>query len=146
MLLNNLFEYKDGKLYWKVRKANCVQIGQEAGGKVTHGYMGVRFDGKTFLAHRVIWEMFNGAIPDGLQIDHINEVKDDNRIENLQLVTAKQNQQRRSNSRGYSYCKAINKVRPYMAYKGTNYKLYNLGYYGTPCGAYMANRMFFINR
>ena len=144
--MNNLFEYKDGKLYWKIRKANCVQIGQEAGGKVTHGYMGVRFDGKTFLAHRVIWEMFNGKIPEGLQIDHINGIKDDNRIENLQLLSHKQNTQRSMHSRGYDKTKRINRTRPYSSKKQFNYKRYYLGSYGTACGAYMANRMFFVTR
>lgn len=32
------------------------------------------------FAHRIIWEMFNGAIPEGKEIDHINGVKSDNRI------------------------------------------------------------------
>jgi hypothetical protein len=143
--LNKYFEYKDGKLFWKTPTNKSIKVGDLCNHRNPDGYIRVGINGKQIMAHRIIWEMFNGAIPDGLQIDHINEVKDDNRIENLQLVTNKQNQQRRSNSRGYQKTKN-NRTRPYMAYKGTNYKLYNLGYYGTPCGAYMANRMFFINR
>ncbi|ODA69526.1 HNH endonuclease [Streptomyces sp. AVP053U2] len=38
-------------------------------------------------AHRVIWEHVHGAIPDGMQINHINGRKADNRIGNLELVT-----------------------------------------------------------
>lgn len=41
----------------------------------------------TASEHRVIWVYVNGPIPAGLVVDHINEVKSDNRIENLQLVT-----------------------------------------------------------
>lgn len=41
--------------------------------------------------HRAIWEAVHGEIPDGLEINHINGVKDDNRIENLELVTPKEN-------------------------------------------------------
>ena len=41
--------------------------------------------------HRLVWETFNGKIPDGLQIDHINTVRDDNRLVNLRVVTHKEN-------------------------------------------------------
>lgn len=41
--------------------------------------------------HRLVWETFNGEIPEGLQIDHKNSVRDDNRLENLQLLTQLEN-------------------------------------------------------
>lgn len=41
--------------------------------------------------HRLVWESFRGKIPNGMQINHLNEVKDDNRLENLSLVTPKEN-------------------------------------------------------
>jgi hypothetical protein len=46
---------------------------------------------KKRLIHRVVWEAVNGPIPDGLQINHKNGDKSDNRIENLELVTASEN-------------------------------------------------------
>lgn len=46
-----------------------------------------------FLAHRIAWIIMNGQIPDGLEIDHINGVTDDNRIANLRCVTRKVNMQ-----------------------------------------------------
>lgn len=42
-------------------------------------------------AHRIIWEAFNGKIPEGYMVDHINRDKRDNRIENLRLATRSQN-------------------------------------------------------
>ena len=42
-------------------------------------------------AHRLVWEAFNGPIPYPLQINHKNGVRDDNRLENLELVTASGN-------------------------------------------------------
>ena len=46
---------------------------------------------KTFSVHKCVWESFNGQIPYGYQINHINEDKTDNRLENLNLMTPKEN-------------------------------------------------------
>ena len=46
--------------------------------------------------HRLIWEAFNGPIPDGLTIDHIDNDKTNNRLDNLQLLTNAEN-----NSKGH---------------------------------------------
>jgi hypothetical protein len=39
------------------------------------------------LAHRLVWIAFEGPIPDGLEINHKNSVRDDNRLTNLELTT-----------------------------------------------------------
>lgn len=46
---------------------------------------------KIIKTHRLIAEAFFGEIPDGLTVDHINGVRSDNRVENLRLVSHKQN-------------------------------------------------------
>lgn len=46
---------------------------------------------KFYMVHRLVWEAFNGQIPEGLQVNHINEIKSDNRLSNLNLMTAKEN-------------------------------------------------------
>ncbi|HHA2946403.1 TPA: HNH endonuclease signature motif containing protein [Stenotrophomonas maltophilia] len=43
------------------------------------------------LAHRVVWEAAVGPIPLGLQVNHKNGVKTDNRLCNLELVTPSEN-------------------------------------------------------
>jgi hypothetical protein len=51
----------------------------------------VRIDGVLYLAHRLAWLYVYGALP-GNVIDHKNNTKTDNRIENLRDVTPSQNQ------------------------------------------------------
>lgn len=44
-----------------------------------------------YRVHRLVWESFNGAIPEGYVVDHKNGDKKDNRLENLQLLTWSEN-------------------------------------------------------
>lgn len=46
---------------------------------------------KKYSIHRLVWEGFNGPIPEGMQVNHINEDKTDNRLENLNLMSPKEN-------------------------------------------------------
>lgn len=46
---------------------------------------------KSFPIHRLVYKTFIGEIPDGMQVNHINEDKIDNRVENLNLMTPKEN-------------------------------------------------------
>lgn len=50
-------------------------------------------DGKVWKTkvHRVIWIAVNGEIPNGLEVNHINEDKSNNSISNLNLLTRKEN-------------------------------------------------------
>lgn len=41
--------------------------------------------------HRLVWETFNGEIPEGMQIDHIDGNPENNCLDNLRCVTAKEN-------------------------------------------------------
>lgn len=59
------------------------------------GYLQVHLlkDGKqkNFYVHRLVLEAFNGTIPEGMQVNHINEIKTDNSLWNLNLMTPKEN-------------------------------------------------------
>lgn len=46
---------------------------------------------KLLSVHRLVYETFIGTIPEGMQVNHINEIKTDNRLENLNLMTPKEN-------------------------------------------------------
>ena len=63
--------------------------GKPAGWQDPRGYW--KATAKCLYAHRIIWEMLKGPIPDGMVIDHINQDKSNNRIENLRCVTYGEN-------------------------------------------------------
>ena len=46
---------------------------------------------KNYYQHRFVFEVFRGPIPRCFEVDHINNVKSDNRVKNLQLLSHKQN-------------------------------------------------------
>ena len=54
---------------------------------VTGKYRRIKINGKSYQEHRCIWEHKYGIIPRGYIMHHLNGMKNDNRIENLTLVT-----------------------------------------------------------
>jgi hypothetical protein len=66
------------------------------GGRDKDGYAIISADTrtphvKTLKVHRLVTEAFIGPIPEGYHVNHINGIKDDNRIDNLEIVTAQYN-------------------------------------------------------
>ena len=103
-------------------------------------YIQFRKDGKHWLEHRYVWTQANGEIPKGMQIHHINGDTKDNRLTNLRLVTASENNEMKQSSKGYT----LAKNNKYQAQRKFNGKNYFLGFFDTPCCAYMAHRTFYI--
>ena len=52
---------------------------------------------KIYYQHRFVYEVFRGPIPRCFEIDHQNNIRSDNRIKNLQLLTHKQNTEKGKN-------------------------------------------------
>lgn len=78
---------KDGKLH--VLRGVLLKPQERTGYLLYSLWVGERVTGR--MAHRLVFSAFVGPIPDGLEINHIDGVKTNNRIENLELVTAKEN-------------------------------------------------------
>ena len=51
------------------------------------GYIRRLFDGKMRMEHDYVYEQYYGPIPEGFDIHHINGIKTDNRLENLQCIS-----------------------------------------------------------
>jgi len=115
---NEYFNYDDGLLLSKSGHIYC-NLDRD-------GYIRVRFKGKEYRAHRIIWEMFNKQIPSGYIVDHIDRDPFNNRIENLRLATNSNNRHNSTTSLT-NLPKGVQKVgKKYRAriYRG---KWYSLG-------------------
>lgn len=80
--LNELFEYSEGKIYWK-------RNGSRAGTKKASGYRQVSINNKLYYEHRIIFMMHHGYLP--VCTDHKDGDKNNNTIENLREATFSQN-------------------------------------------------------
>jgi hypothetical protein len=108
--MRQLLEYcpSTGKLFWRARDEhwfagdealrrricklwNHSFAGVEALTAPDGGYLSGNCLGRKMLAHRAAWAVYYGAWPEHT-IDHINGIRDDNRIVNLRDVTRSQNQ------------------------------------------------------
>jgi hypothetical protein len=80
-----------GIITWSSRVALCIHIGDEAGYlRRKDGYRMIKINDTCILSHRLAWAYIYGKWPEH-DIDHINGVKDDNRIENLRHVLHREN-------------------------------------------------------
>jgi hypothetical protein len=84
--LQNLFEYKEGNLYWKVNQG-LAKIGDLAGGTpdpVT-SYRKVMIQGVSYRLHRLIWAFHNDSTSENITFKDGN--RENTKIENLRIVT-----------------------------------------------------------
>lgn len=103
--IKELFDYDQvtGNLIWKVTKSPTAPSGSIAGSTNAKGHINLQIDKKMYAAHQIVFMLHHGMIPN--EIDHINGIKADNRIENLRPCTSSQNkgniQLLSSNQSGY---------------------------------------------
>ena len=123
--------------FYRLTSGPGVRIGQVAGTKGNKGYCIIKIDGCSYKAHRLAWLYIHGHWPT-MQIDHLNCIRDDNRIDNLREADNSQNQcnrrARQTNQTGFKgvYQKAHGKQ--YVAAVGRIY----LGCFATPHAAHAA--------
>lgn len=132
-MFSEIFDYNGEHLTWKNPPLARFKAGDRAGTLHKNGYVQVCFCGKLYLAHRIIWEMIKGEIPHGMQIDHIDQNKKNNKIENLRLVTHGQNLKNKtlmSNNKsgvcGVSWIKSKSKFQAKVRSEGVDY---HVGYF-----------------
>lgn len=78
-----------------------ISSGKRAGCNHSLGYRKLRINGKSYKEHRLAWLYIYGDFPSG-DIDHINRIKNDNRISNLREATESQNAQNIVNAQSHN--------------------------------------------
>jgi hypothetical protein len=139
--LKEIFYFDGTHLIWKESAAKKVKNKIAGSFNKSTGYWIVIFNYKNYLYHRILWIFLNGEIPEGMELDHINHDKLDNRIENLRLVSHAENNRNASihkNSTsgvpGVSWHKHIKK---WYARIHINKKRIHLGYFNNKADAYV---------
>ena len=96
------YDANTGLLYWTVFIYRIKKPGDLAGHQNKSGYIEIRFDRKTYHAHRIAWYLHTGNDPGVLQVEHVDTNRTNNKIENLRLATALQNSWNKSKRAGTS--------------------------------------------
>ena len=92
-LLTSVLHYdKNTGIFTWIKHRHRARVGSSAGCINGKGYVVIRANLKLYLAHRLAWFYVFRRFPSN-QIDHINEIKIDNRICNLREVSASENKQ-----------------------------------------------------
>ena len=111
--------YESGEIHRLYKKGWLLRKGSIN----SKGYIKFKINSKSFSIHRIVYKAFN---PDWdmddpkQQIDHINRVRDDNRICNLRIVSNAENQQNQK-MKGYHYCNSYNCWRSQLTINGKQY-------------------------
>lgn len=127
-----LFDYLDGKLYWKNPTRITMKSGTIAGCVNKYGYLQVGINKKYYRVHQLIYLYHHGHIPK--MIDHIDGDKLNNKIENLRecdtstnSVNMRLHPTNTSGTKNVSWSKNKNKWRVCLQ---VNCKYKHIGYFG----------------
>ena len=123
-VLSEIFDYTDGLLFYK-------STGKEAGSLDNKGYKRAKVGRTVYLVHRIIFMLHHDYLPKYL--DHIDNNRTNNKIENLRPATSAENNRNRSiGSRNKSGVKGIFWAKPNKKWKvqcTVDYKQHHIGYF-----------------
>ena len=130
-ILNFLFDYKDGELYWKFSLSCKSPKGSIAGSIKNDKYRRIGLNKKLYLAHRLIFMMHHGYLPK--IVDHIDGDRLNNRIENLRAATQSQNSHNQKlsnkNTSGYKNVTWNKRKAKWLVNVRVNYMDFHIGYF-----------------
>ena len=145
--LKELFEYRDGHLYWLVSPNNKVKVGDRVGSINSSGYQTTKIHKKSYLVHRLIFLYHYKFLPK--TVDHIDRNTLNNNIENLREATGRQQELNKDKQKGTSckfrgvdYYKSKNNYRSRSKQRG---KFYHIGYHLTEEDAATAYNLWIYN-
>ncbi|MBK5204335.1 MAG: HNH endonuclease [Polaromonas sp.] len=127
------YESLTGVFTWLEALARRIKVGSTAGKENSHGYITIKVGPRRYPAHHLAWLYMHGSLPAD-QIDHMNLIRHDNRIENLRECDYFLNRQNtslhRNNTSGF---KGVSRRRGiWVAEIMVNLKTTHLGSFPTP--------------
>lgn len=148
------YEPETGRLFWKERPNDMFNLPREHirwnsryadkeafASCQSNGYRIGHIHSRKYYAHRVIWVLIHGDWP-RCEIDHINGINGDNRIENLREASKAQNQRNKgmmaNNTSGFKGVSWNSRAKKWQALIAKGGKNRNLGQFDTPEAAHAA--------
>lgn len=135
------YDMNTGALTWVADQRGHIRAGANAGSRRPNGYLSIKIRQRAYYAHRLAWLYVHGVWPKH-QIDHINGVRDDNRLVNLREATIIENRQnitlRKCNTSGFVGVSWCAKTKKWYARIGVRHRTICLGYYESPESAHAA--------
>lgn len=129
------YDPNTGVFTWRVSSARRIKVGDVAGRQITGGYWRIHIRGKGYPAHHVAWLYVFGVWPKD-KLDHINQCRLDNRIENLREADGSLNRQnttlQRNNTSGFKGVSRRRSAKRWHAEIMVNKRAIRLGWFDTP--------------
>lgn len=124
-----------GQITWAIDRA-LMCAGDEAGHIMDTGYRTITVDYVAYYAHHLaIWFVTGSLPPGGTHVDHIDGDKDNNRFENLRVVSPSINGHNRTrlNKNNSSGERGVFETRPgrYVAFITVNRRRHHIGVFGS---------------
>lgn len=93
-----IYDPSTGIFRWNKRISQAIKKGEIAGALGCNGYLRIKINHKPYMAHRLAFLYMSGKYPEG-EVDHINNIRSDNRWSNLRDVSHRVNSQNRIDSK-----------------------------------------------
>lgn len=140
--LKSLVNYDPSTGVFTWIKSKRRYVGTRAGTNISIGYRQISFKKMRYYEHRLAWLYVYGVWPVG-DVDHINGIRDDNRIENLRVVTRSENLQNRRHAGTTSKSGLLGAswhqpMKAWLARISVNGETIKLGYFASAEGAHEA--------
>jgi hypothetical protein len=144
LLLKSQFAYQSGEL---VRRNTNKVVGAKSSSGYLNAWAYIARGQACLGVHRIIYAISRGPIPSGWDIDHINKIKTDNRIENLRAVDHPSNMVRNAVRKPLGLPRGVrqssrNLAKPFVASARLNGIHICIGYFATRNEAATAYRSF----
>lgn len=128
------YDAESGLFYWHENSKPFRKCGHKpAGSASSNGYLYISYKKKKYLAHRLAFFFMTGSFPDrGIDVDHINGNRSDNRFSNLRLCNRADNLANSNLSKGGLPRGVQKNGNGYLARIRRNNEIMCLGTYPTP--------------